>query len=239
MAIAIPFFQQLTEINIVAFYSPNLFHSIGMGNNGALLSALGLVNLAYILVSTALVDRLGRRFLFIMGGLLMLLCQVSKLSNYFFCCASVTHIHMVDTNNYNLCQIVDVTTLKIAVSALLAVVTGVHGAKEISKGNAILVLVLLCFYSAGFGWSWGPLNWLIPSEIFPLKIRSTGQSIAVGLQFIILFVLSQTFLTMLCVDMWHTLGSQSLGAILCFLYGLLCATVAIFLGWATSCAVIV
>jgi len=81
---------------------------------------------------------------------------------------------------------------------LLALATGVDGTKDMSKGNATLVLILLCFYAAGFGWSWGPLTWLIPSEIFPLKIRTTGQSIAVGVQFIILFVLSQTFLTMLC-----------------------------------------
>jgi len=88
--------------------------------------------------------------------------------------------------------------VKIAVSIVLAVVTGVDGTKDISKGNAILVLVLLCLYTAGFGWSWGPLTWLIPSEIFPVKIRTTGQSIAVAVQFIIIFVLSQTFLTMLC-----------------------------------------
>lgn len=163
MAFAIPFFQQFTGINIVAFYSPNLFQSVGLGNNGALLSAviLGLVNLASILVSTAFVDRFGRRFLFITGGILMLVCLI-------------------------------------VVSALLALTTGIHGTKDMSKGNATLVLVLLCFYAAGFGWSWGPLTWLIPSEIFPIKIRTTGQSIAVGVQFIILFVLSQTFLTMLC-----------------------------------------
>ncbi|WJX32677.1 Sugar transport protein 5 [Trifolium repens] len=163
MAFAIPFFQQLTGINIVAFYSPNLFQSVGMGNNGALLSAiiLGLVNLGSILVSAAVVDRFGRRFLFITGGILMLFCLI-------------------------------------AVSALLALVTGVDGTKDISKVNAIVVLVLLCIYAAGFGMSWGPLTWLIPSEIFPLNIRTTGQSIAVGVQFITLSVLSQTFLTMFC-----------------------------------------
>ncbi|CAJ1974113.1 unnamed protein product [Sphenostylis stenocarpa] len=163
MAFAIPFFQQLTGINIVAFYSPNLFQSVGLGHDAALLSAiiLGIVALASLLVSTAIVDRFGRRFLFITGGICMFLCQI-------------------------------------AVSTLLAVSTGVHGTKQISKSNAVLVLVLLCFYSAGFGWSWGPLTWLIPSEIFPLRIRTTGQSIAVGMQFITIFILSQTFLTMLC-----------------------------------------
>ena len=83
-------------------------------------------------------------------------------------------------------------------SALLALVTGVDGTKDISKVNAIVVLVLLCIYAAGFGMSWGPLTWLIPSEIFPLNIRTTGQSIAVAVQFLTIFLLSQTFLTMLC-----------------------------------------
>jgi len=90
------------------------------------------------------------------------------------------------------------TAVKVAVSVLLAVATGVDGKKDISKGNAVLVLVLLCFYTGGFGWSWGPLSWLIPSEIFPLKIRTTGQSIALAVQFIVVFILSQTFLAMLC-----------------------------------------
>lgn len=78
MAFAIPFFQQLTGINIVAFYSPNLFQSVGLGHDAALLSAviLGVVNLTSILVSAAFVDRFGRRFLFITGGIAMFVCQV-------------------------------------------------------------------------------------------------------------------------------------------------------------------
>ncbi|KAJ1411358.1 Sugar/inositol transporter [Sesbania bispinosa] len=163
MAFAIPFSQQLTGINIVAFYAPNIFQSVGFGNSSALLSAiiLGLVNLASILVSAAVVDRFGRRFLFIVGGIQMLVCQI-------------------------------------VVAIVLALATGVHGTEHMSMGNAIVILVLLCFYAAGFGCSWGPLCWLVPSEIFPLKIRSTGQSIAIAMQFLTIFILSQTFLTMLC-----------------------------------------
>lgn len=83
-------------------------------------------------------------------------------------------------------------------ACVLAVTTGVSGTNHISKGHAILVLTLMCTYAAGFGWSWGPLSWLIPSEIFPMKIRATGQSISVGVNFATTFVLSQMFLTMLC-----------------------------------------
>ncbi|KAJ8772071.1 hypothetical protein K2173_027248 [Erythroxylum novogranatense] len=163
MAIAIPFFQQVTGINIIAFYAPILFQSVGFGNDSALIAAiiLGLVNLFSILCSTAMVDRYGRRFLFITGGILMFTCQVM-------------------------------------VAIVLAATTGVSGNKQISKGYAALVLVLMCVYAAGFGWSWGPLSWLIPSEIFPIKVRPTGQSISIAVNFATTFVLSQTFLTMLC-----------------------------------------
>lgn len=78
MSIAIPFFQQLTGINIIAFYAPVLFKSVGFGSDSALIAAivLGLVNLGSILVSTGVVDRFGRRFLFIIGGIQMFICQV-------------------------------------------------------------------------------------------------------------------------------------------------------------------
>ncbi|MED6219463.1 Sugar transport protein 5 [Stylosanthes scabra] len=163
MAFLIPSFQQLTGINIVAFYSPNLFQSVGFGHSASLLSAiiLGVVNLSSVLFSTGIVDRFGRRVLFIAGGLLMFFCQI-------------------------------------ALAALLAAVTGVHGTKGISKGYAVIVVVLMCLYSGGFGFSWGPLAFLIPSEIFPLKIRTTGQSISISMGFLITAILSQTFLSMLC-----------------------------------------
>lgn len=83
-------------------------------------------------------------------------------------------------------------------AAVLAAKTGVSGTDNMAKGYAILVLVLMCIYAAGFGWSWGPLSWLIPSEIFPMKIRPAGQSISVASNFATTFVLSQTFLSMLC-----------------------------------------
>lgn len=78
MSIAIPLFQQLTGINIIAFYAPVIFQSVGFGHDGALIAAiiLGSVNLFSILVSGAVVDRFGRRVLFLEGGLHMFIFQV-------------------------------------------------------------------------------------------------------------------------------------------------------------------
>ncbi|CAK9182884.1 unnamed protein product [Ilex paraguariensis] len=77
-AICIPFFQQLTGMNVIMFYAPVLFKTIGFGSNASLMSAVitGLVNCLSTLVSIATVDKYGRRNLFLSGGLQMLFCQV-------------------------------------------------------------------------------------------------------------------------------------------------------------------
>jgi len=79
IAVAIPLFQQLTGINMVAFYAPNLFVSIGFGQQAALFGniILGLVNIVSVIVFSTIVDRVGRRVLFITGGIQMLISQVS------------------------------------------------------------------------------------------------------------------------------------------------------------------
>ncbi|CAI0442131.1 unnamed protein product [Linum tenue] len=87
---------------------------------------------------------------------------------------------------------------QLAVAAVLVAGTGASGTEHISKELAVAVLILLCTYGAGFGWSWGPLSWLIPSEIFPIKIRTTGQGISQAVNFATTFALSQSFLAMLC-----------------------------------------
>jgi len=78
IAIAIPFFQQLTGINVIMFYAPVLFKTIGFKDNASLMSAVitGGVNVLATWVSIYGVDRWGRRFLFLEGGSQMFICQV-------------------------------------------------------------------------------------------------------------------------------------------------------------------
>lgn len=164
MAIAIPFFQQLTGINVIMFYAPVLFKTIGFGDNASLMSAVitGLVNVVATWVSIYGVDRWGRRFLFLEGGVQMLICQV-------------------------------------AVAIFIGVKFGVSGtATDLPQWYAIVVVLFICIYVSAFAWSWGPLGWLVPSEIFPLEIRSAAQSINVSVNMFFTFVIAQIFLTMLC-----------------------------------------
>ena len=81
---------------------------------------------------------------------------------------------------------------------LIALKFGVTGEGSFSKGEANLVLFFICAYVAAFAWSWGPLGWLVPSEICSLEIRSAGQAINVSVNMLFTFGIGQVFLTMLC-----------------------------------------
>lgn len=70
--------------------------------------------------------------------------------------------------------------------------------KQLSKSFSVAVVVIICLFVAAFGWSWGPLGWTVPSEIFPLETRSAGQSITVAVNLFFTFAIAQSFLSLLC-----------------------------------------
>ncbi|KAG9148872.1 hypothetical protein Leryth_020833 [Lithospermum erythrorhizon] len=65
----------------------------------------------------------------------------------------------------------------VAVAVTLALKFG--QGEEISKGIGVFLVIVICIFILGFGRSWGPLGWLVPSELFPLETRSAGQSMVV------------------------------------------------------------
>ncbi|KDP40152.1 hypothetical protein JCGZ_02150 [Jatropha curcas] len=69
---------------------------------------------------------------------------------------------------------------------------------DLPSSEALIVVVMVCVFVAGFAWSWGPLGWLIPSETFPLETRTAGYSFAVSSNMLCTFIIAQAFLSMLC-----------------------------------------
>ncbi|XP_050249746.1 sugar carrier protein C-like [Quercus robur] len=144
------------SINVIMFYAPQLFKTIGFGDNASLLSALitGGINCFATLVSIYGTDRWGRRFLFLEGGIQMLIFQV-------------------------------------LVTIFIGWKFGVTGQViDLPKWFAGLIVFFICAYVAAFAWSWGPLGWLVPSEIFPLEIRSAAQGITVSVNMLFTFIVA-------------------------------------------------
>ncbi|KAJ4954467.1 hypothetical protein NE237_011250 [Protea cynaroides] len=164
MSIAIPLFQQFTGINVIMFYAPVLFKTLGFGDNASLMSAIitGLVNVISTLISVFTSDRFGRRPLFILGGTQMMVFQI-------------------------------------IVAVLIKQSFGANGeADRLSTATSSGVVTGICLFVMAFAYSWGPLGWLVPSEIYPLEIRSAGQSITVSVNMLFTFLIGQFFLKMLC-----------------------------------------
>lgn len=58
---------------------------------------------------------------------------------------------------------------------------------------ALFPVVSIMIYSASFMFSWGPICWVLISEIFPNTIRGAAVAIAVAAQWIFNFIVSSTF----------------------------------------------
>ena len=87
---------------------------------------------------------------------------------------------------------------QVAVGALIGAKFGWSGVATVPAGYAAATVVVMCVYVAGFAWSWGPLGWLVPSEVMPLEVRPAGQSITVAVNMLMTFAVAQAFLPMLC-----------------------------------------
>ncbi|KAF8714922.1 hypothetical protein HU200_027460 [Digitaria exilis] len=150
MVVAIPTFFDLTGMVVISVFSPVLFRTVGFDSQRAILGAviISLVSLSGVVLSTFVVDRCGRRFLFLTGGITMLIFE--------------------------------------------------HGTVTMPKNYAVGVVVLMCLYMFSFSLSWGPLKWVVPSEIYPVDIRSAGQAITLSIGLTLSFTQTQVFISMLC-----------------------------------------
>ena len=93
-------------------------------------------------------------------------------------------------------------------------------------GMQLVTMISIMLYSAAFMFSWGPVCWVLISEIFPNTIRGAAVAIAVAAQWIFNFIVSSTFVPMFNLHLtpgdnfghWFTYG----------LYGVMCVVAAVF-----------
>ena len=175
VGIGLAVFQQITGINTIIYYSPEILRMSGYPSaKAAILAAgiIGVVNVLITVVSVLLVDRLGRRFLLLFG------------------------------------------TAGMAV-ALTIVGFGFH---RFATGPAVFYAVVA--YIIFFGIGLGPVVWLLISEIYPIRIRGKGMSLAILAVWGANWVVASTFLSVI-----HGVGPANtfwIFAVLCTLAFVFC-----------------
>ena len=173
VGVGLSILQQLTGINAILYYAPEIFKSLGSAADTSLLetSILGVVNLIFTLLAIKWVDKMGRKPLLYIGSIGMTI-------------------------------------------ALAAVGSFIY---YDAVGNWVLPFLLL--FMASFSISWGPIVWVLLSEIFPNKIRSLALAISVFIQWVANFVVTQFFPT-LVENQW--LNDTFNGAFPFYLFSVIC-----------------
>jgi sugar porter (SP) family MFS transporter len=138
LAFLIAFFNQLSGINFILYYAPEILSKIGLGAKDSLLNsiAIGGTNLIFTFAGLYLIDRLGRKKLLLIGSI-----------------------------GY----IVSLT--------IVAICFAWHASP------ALLMSFLLMFIAA-HAVGQGAVIWVFISEIFPNKIRASGQSFGASVHWI-------------------------------------------------------
>ena len=147
IGILLSVFQQFVGINVVLYYAPEIFKSMGSATDIALLQTIvvGAVNLIFTVLAIQTVDRFGRKPLMLLGAAGMAISMFA-LGTAFF-----------------------------------------------SKAMGLFSLICMLVYVASFAMSWGPVTWVLLSEIFPNKIRGRAMALAVTAQWVSNYLVSWTF----------------------------------------------
>lgn len=208
IALGIAFFQQITGINAIFYYAPTIFEQAGGSTDASFLQAIvvGLTNLVFTLVAIALIDKLGRKPLLLIGtsvmtiALLMATFAFNK-ATYSFSEVNIAKISNNETklllqpltgNTYN-----SQTLLFEAVQPELNKDQFVDFKRNqitnLISINAQLVLISILLYVAAFAISLGPVMWALISEIFPSKIKGIAISVVGFFNSLVSFSVTQIF----------------------------------------------
>ncbi|KAG6394714.1 hypothetical protein SASPL_145304 [Salvia splendens] len=156
--------QQLSGINGVLFYSSSIFQSAGISSGKAATCGIGAIQVIVTGISTALVDKAGRRILLIVSSSLMTASSLLV--------ATMFYLH-VSTNSLFCIQFLVSSPFDILVIFKQDILP--------EKSHSILqvlALVGLVIMVIGFSVGLGAVPWVIMSEILPVSIKSLAGSVA-------------------------------------------------------------
>lgn len=106
------------------------------------------------------------------------------------------------------------------ITGSIGMAVGMLAISVLSFNNIIGIstLVFIIIYTASFMMSWGPICWVLISEIFPNKIRGQAVAVAVAFQWFANYLISSTYPAMMEFSGGMTYGFYGLMAILSALF---------------------
>ncbi|XP_033974075.1 solute carrier family 2, facilitated glucose transporter member 8 [Trematomus bernacchii] len=167
-------FQQMTGINAIMFYAENIFEQAHFKESDLASVIVGLIQVVFTGVAALIMDRAGRKILLIISGVAMAI-STTAFGVYFY---------LVSKNHPP------------TLGHLVLDIQSTAG-EEPHADLAWLALASMAVFITGFALGWGPIPWLIMSEIFPYKIRGVASAVCVLTNWSMAFFITKTFQDMM------------------------------------------
>ncbi|KAK7136189.1 hypothetical protein R3I94_014743 [Phoxinus phoxinus] len=165
------FLQQMTGITPILVYLEPIFHKTDISLKPKYDAALvGVVRLISVAIAASLMDKAGRKALLFTSGFLMFIAMLSM--------TMYTHKTPCSQGNLTLTE-----GLKSA-----------YGGSTAFDPMSLIPLISTMVIIFGYAMGWGPITWLLMSEILPLGARGVASGLCVGVSWITAFVLTQLFM---------------------------------------------
>ncbi|XP_043913831.1 solute carrier family 2, facilitated glucose transporter member 6-like [Protopterus annectens] len=177
IAVSMRFLQQLTGITPILFYLESIFDKTSVILPGEYDAAIvGAVRFLSVLVAAVLMDKAGRKCLLFASGALMFLATL-MLGLYI----TFTKPHSHPQNRTILFN------------------ESVMSTEHSTDHYTYSPLTMIPLFSAiviimGYALGWGPITWLLMSEILPLRARGVASGLCVLVSWITAFLLTRFFM---------------------------------------------
>ncbi|XP_024539344.1 probable polyol transporter 6 [Selaginella moellendorffii] len=176
VALGIQFFQQASGIDALVYYSPAVFNQAGITSKAGVLGttvAVGFTKTAFILVATSLLDKVGRRPLLLASSVGMAASLATVALGFVFYDSSMDpskHRHL----------------------PVQSTAKSPGGSSDVALA---LIITAICVFMASFSVGFGPINMVLNSEVFPLRLRAQAVSLGLLVNRLVSGTIGLTFLS--------------------------------------------
>ncbi|KAL2782080.1 solute carrier family 2, facilitated glucose transporter member 8 isoform 3 [Daubentonia madagascariensis] len=170
IGISLMAFQQLSGVNAVMFYAETIFEEAKFKDSSLASVIVGVIQVLFTAVAALIMDRAGRRLLLVLSGVVMVF-STSAFGTYFKLTQGGP------SNSSHVALLTPVSTEPI----------------DTSVGLAWLAVGSMCLFIAGFAVGWGPIPWLLMSEIFPLHVKGMATGVCVLTNWLMAFLVTKEF----------------------------------------------
>lgn len=154
------FFQQAGGLNAIDSYAASLFQKAGVANPRVTATyTIGSASVAVSLMAVFVIDLIGRKILLIISGSGMAVGTLLLGVQYYITRPSLCSGHN-SSNSTNLQNFDDSET------------------KVCNSQYGALAIVSIMIYIIGFSIAWGPVPWILVSELTPLRVRGVASGVA-------------------------------------------------------------